>query len=75
MRFGVTRSQIYDAQKTARAHWTATEEFWQDEVRREHGDSCVEPLDRAVSDLLRAIDELSAIVVQMRQECTDAGPP
>ena len=36
MRFGTTRSQIYDAQKTASAHWNATEDDWTDQVRRDH---------------------------------------
>jgi hypothetical protein len=69
MRFGTTRSQIYDAQKTARAKWLATEEFWNDEVRRDHGEKVVEPLDAAVSDALRAIDQLAVLFTQVRQEC------
>ncbi|MCS6865246.1 MAG: hypothetical protein RMJ56_16475 [Gemmataceae bacterium] len=73
MRFGTTRSQIYDAQKTAQAHWLATEEFWTDEVRREHGEKCVVPLDAAVSDVLRAIDQLAIIATQLRHECEFTG--
>ncbi len=41
MRFGTTRSQIYDAQKTARAKWDATAEEWDDAVRRDHGEKIV----------------------------------
>src|SRR5206468_5457430 len=52
MRFGATRSQIYDAQKTARTRWTATEEDWSDSVRQEHGDGVVEPLDHLVAETL-----------------------
>jgi hypothetical protein len=73
MRFGATRSQIYDAQKTARTLWDETERLWQDEVCRRHREDIVEPLDRTVTDLLRAIDHLSAIVAQMRHECEDEG--
>lgn len=69
MRFGATRSQIYDAQKTARAKWIGTEESWDDEVHRDHGEKVVEPLDMAVSDALRAIDQLSVLFTQIRQEC------
>ena len=69
MRFGATRSQIYDAQKTARAKWVGTEEAWDDEVRRDHGENVVEPLDAAVSDALRAIDQLAVLFTQVRQEC------
>jgi hypothetical protein len=74
MRFGATRSQIYDAQKTARALWKHTEYSWRDEVCRRHREEVVEPLDRTVTDLLRAIDHLATIVAQMRQECEDEGP-
>jgi hypothetical protein len=69
MRFGTTRSQIYDAQKTARAKWQATEDDWDDNVRREHGEVIVDELDKAVSNILRAIDQLATLFVQIRQEC------
>ena len=74
MRFGTTRSQIYDAQKTARAKWDATTDAWDDAVRREHGEQVVEELDKAVSDTLRAIDQLATLFVQVRQECECPGP-
>lgn len=73
MRFGSTRSQIYDAQKTARARWEAVLTDWDDGVRREHGEKVVDELDRAVSDALRAIDQLATLFVQVRQECEFTG--
>jgi hypothetical protein len=69
MRFGTTRSQIYDAQKVARAKWDAAGDAWDDEVRRKHGEALVEPLDAAVGDALRAIDQLAILFTQIRQEC------
>ncbi len=73
MRFGTTRSQIYDAQKTARAKWEATEADWDDGVRREHGERVVDELDRAVSEALRSIDQLATLFIQIRQECEYSG--
>jgi hypothetical protein len=73
MRFGTTRSQIYDAQKTARVKWDVTGDDWDDGVRREHGEGVVEPLDTAVSDVLAAIDQLTTVFVQVRQECEFPG--
>ena len=73
MRFGTTRSQIYDAQKTAQAHWYATAEDWDDRVRQEHAEKLWEPLDRNVSDALRAIDQLSVLFSQVRSECEFPG--
>jgi len=69
MRFGSTRSQIYDAQKTARAKWQATETDWSDSVRQRHEEQVVEPLDRAVSETLRAIDLITTLFAQVRDEC------
>jgi hypothetical protein len=73
MKFGTTRSQIYDAQKTARAKWMAAEDAWDDEVRRAHGENIVEPLDEAVSNALRAIDQLAVVFTQIRQDCEFPG--
>jgi len=73
VRFGATRSQIYDAQKTARAKWADTENGWDDEVRRDHGEKCVEELDAAVNDALRAIDQLAVLFTQIRHECEFPG--
>ena len=73
MRFGTTRSQVYDAQKTARAHWQATADEWDDEVRREHGEVVWEPLDLTVGDALRAIDQLAVLFAQIRNECEYPG--
>ncbi len=69
MKFGATRSQIYDAQKTARAKWNETLDTWNDPVHAKHGEETVEPLDDAVSNELRAIDQLSVLFTQIRQEC------
>jgi hypothetical protein len=73
VRFGTTRSQIYDAQKTARAKWDSTEDDWSDEVRTEHGEKVWEPLERNVSDTLRAIDQLAVLFSQIRGECEYPG--
>lgn len=73
MRFGTTRSQVYDAQKTARAHWQATADEWDDGVRREHGEAVWEPLDQTVGEALRAIDQLAVLFTQIRNECEYPG--
>lgn len=73
MKFGATRSQIYDAQKSARGKWDVTQDSWDDEVHRAHGENVVEPLDAAVSDTLRAIDQLAVLFTQIRQDCEFTG--
>jgi hypothetical protein len=69
MRFGASRSQLYDAQKTARARWDATEEVWADATRKDFDEQTWVPLDRAVTDVLRAVDQLGVLFAQIRQEC------
>lgn len=69
MRFGASRSQLYDAQKTARAKWTDVQTIWDDEQQQEFGEAVWEPLDRQVSDVLRAVDLLSVMFTQVRHEC------
>jgi hypothetical protein len=73
MRFGATRSQFYDAQKSARAKWDVTGDEWDDAVRREHGEKIVEELDKCVSEVLAAIDQLATVLVQARHECEFPG--
>lgn len=69
MRFGASRSQLYDAQKTARARWEAAAEAWNDSTRRDFEEQVWEPLDAQTSDVLRAIDQLSSLFTQVRQDC------
>lgn len=73
MRFGTTRSQVYDAQKTAQAHWLAVLDEWNDAARRDHDESVWTPLDGGVSEALRAIDQLSVLFSQIRTECEYPG--
>ena len=61
MKFGANRSQLYDAQKTAHAQWSIVCDLWTDIARQEFDEHTWQPLDRQVSDVLRAIDQLSVV--------------
>ncbi len=69
MKFGASRSQLYDAQKTARGRWDLVTETWSDESRREFEETTWQPLDQMATDALRGIDQLSVAFTQIRQEC------
>ncbi len=69
MKFGANRSQLYDAQKTARARWDGTSDTWNDAARVEFEDQIWLPLDGQVSNVLRAVDSLSVLFAQVRQDC------
>ena len=69
MKFGGTRGQLDDAQKTARGHWEAVGQHWNDATRAEHEQNVVAPLDDAVSEVLRSVDQLIAIFATVRRDC------
>lgn len=69
MKFGASRSQLYDAQKTARVRWDSTSETWNDETRVDFEEQIWAPLDQQVSNVLRAVDLLSVVFSQVRQDC------
>jgi hypothetical protein len=69
MKFGACRSQLYDGQKTTRAHWEQITAVWNDDARRSFEEAVWEPLDRQVSEVLAAMDQLSSLFTQIRSEC------
>ena len=69
MRFGASRSQLYDAQKTAQARWEEVVPWWQDATRREHEERVWQPFDEGASKALRAIDQLSTLFHEVRTQC------
>lgn len=73
MRVGANRSQLFDAQKSARARWQTLQDVWDDVARREFEETTWLPLDQHVSELLRAIDQLSVLFTQIRNECEFPG--
>jgi len=69
VKFGASRSQLYDAQKTARARWETTSDSWNDSTQVEFEEQIWIPLDQQVSNVLRAVDSLSVLFAQVRQDC------
>ena len=69
MKVGAGRSQLYDAQKTARARHEAATADWDDATRRRFEDAVWLPADALVNDVLRAIDELTVLFSEVRSDC------
>jgi hypothetical protein len=69
MKFGANRSQLYDAQKTARAKWDFVSDVWTDTTKTEFEEKTWMPLDAQVGEYLRAVDQLAVIFSQVRTEC------
>jgi hypothetical protein len=71
MSLSTGRIQLHSAMKTAKEHWEEVRLAWHDKVSAEFEESCLVPLEQQVQSTLRAIDRLSAILVQMHEECGD----
>jgi hypothetical protein len=69
MRFGASRSQLYDAQKVAQAHWEEVIQWWQDSTRQEHEEKVWQPFDDGARKTLRAIDQLTTLFHEIRVQC------
>jgi hypothetical protein len=63
------RGALYSSLKTIQARWDATEPDWRDAMRAQFVAQVWEPLQQNVTVTLEAIDQLQAILHQMRQEC------
>jgi len=69
MTFGANRGQLDDAQKVARAHWANATEKWNDTTQKQHEEEIIVPLDDQVTQLLRAVDQLTQVIAQVRRAC------
>lgn len=69
MKVGASRSQLYDAQKSARLRWDSVKEVWSDSTTQEFEERVWHPFDTDVSELLRAIDALTVAFTEIRQDC------
>jgi hypothetical protein len=69
MKFGASRSHLYDAQKTVRARWEVVLEDWHDEAQQHFEEKIWQPLDQMTTDALRGVDQLATIFTQIRQDC------
>ena len=69
MKVDAGRGKLYDAHKTLRLKWEEAQTVWHDGVSKEFEEKVWEPLDMQSCDVLRAIDRLSQLFIQMRNEC------
>ena len=69
MKFGASRSQLYDAHKSAIARWDEVCNWWGDSARKEHEEKVWIPYDEAVRDVLRAVDQLTVAFTEIRHQC------
>ena len=70
MKTDAGRGRLYDALVQLQHRWADVEPHWDDQVRREFEEKIGEPLTQLTEDALRAIDRLTQVFRQARQECS-----
>jgi hypothetical protein len=70
MRTDAGRGRLYDALQQMQHRWDDVEPHWTDQVRGEFEEKIWDPMNHITEDALRAMDRLSQIFRQCRQECS-----
>ena len=63
------RAKLHESLKVLAVRWDETRDGWNDQMGRQFEADWYEPIGPAVQSALRAIDRLSAVLIQMRSEC------
>jgi hypothetical protein len=69
MSLDAPRYKLNSSMKALRARWEEVAELWNDPVRQRFEESCWRHLEPAVTATTAAIDELSRVLAQARQDC------
>lgn len=64
------RTSIFKEFEALRRKWVETEAIWKDTVRLEFDKEKWTPLDSAVLTCLSALDRLTPVMIQVREDCS-----
>ena len=64
------RTSIFKEFEVLRRKWVETESIWKDVVRLEFEKEKWQPLDSAVLVCLSALDRLTPVMIQVREDCS-----
>ena len=67
------RNTIYKEFEALKHRWAETEAIWKDVVRAEFSKDKWQPLDSSVLTALAALDRLTPILIQVREQCSSGG--
>ena len=65
------RNTIFKEFEALKHRWNETESIWKDVVRTEFSKDKWVPLESAVLTALSALDRLTPILIQVREQCSD----
>jgi len=69
MSLATGRAKLVETSKTLTAHWEAVRDGWGDQACQEYEEEHVAPIAPQVATAIRAMDRLTVVLAQMRQEC------
>lgn len=64
------RARLFTSHKTLVERWGEVHLYWHDMVRREFTEEHWVPLEQMVHRMMAAIDRLSQVMTQVKQECS-----
>ncbi len=70
MSLGTGWAELQSALKDLRKHWDTVQGVWKDAARDDFEDNDWGPLEERVRAALRAMDRLSQVLGQMKQDCS-----
>ncbi len=70
MDISTDRAKMHNQLKTLAVRWADLKGIWDDSIRREFEEQHWEALEARVQAALRAMDQLSTVMVQVRHDCS-----
>ena len=70
MEISTDRAKLHNQLKDLRGRWVSLKDIWDDAVRQEFEENHWDVLEARVQAALRAMDQLSTVMTQVRHECS-----
>lgn len=71
MSVSVAQANLLDALKNLRVKWSRVQEVWNDDAARRFDQEVIGPLEPKVITAIRALDQVSELLVRVREDCED----
>jgi hypothetical protein len=67
------RGRLYSALKSLQSRWDSTEPQWRDVMKVQFVEQILTPLQEQAAAALQAVDQMDALLHQMRRDCGGDG--
>ena len=69
MSLKIAENRLQDETKSFLLVWRASQDRWNDEVRRRFDEQYIEPIGRSLRNAQGAMERMQEIIIRARQEC------